>query len=315
MAKKRRNVDVLSVNLRFIDDSHIASFVDILNYINGREYRCNEKILSLNMLRTDKADCDLGIIVTTQDSDIPPKRNKNTGNYSPVQINTTEEGFAYANIFLYDHRRNILLYEINRNGCYPNQFREFIYSHWNADEDNVKFDLTFPSVVRANEYARMLRMDRYKKISIQLYNPIELQKCIAEENLSICENILKHNIEMGTQSNANTITIEQVALQKGINPMGLSRSMVKGLVDAVKLNIVDCGHRQNVQTLRVEGYTSDSEDPNRCKPIDIIADSFDEYFKITDIQVHRDVQQIERKEGIENLYDKLLPEIRQLIGY
>ena len=43
--------------------------------------------------------------------------------------------------------------------------------------------------------------------------------------------------------------------------------------------------------------------------------SFDEYFKITDIQVHRDVQQIERKEGIENLYDKLLPEIRQLIGY
>lgn len=241
MAKKRRNVDVLSVNLRFIDDSHIVSFVDILNYINGREYRCNEKIFNLNMLRTDKADCDLGIIVTTQDSDIPPKRNKNTGNYSPVQINTTEEGFAYANIFLYDHRRNILLYEINRNGCYPNQFREFIYSHWNADEDNVKFDLTFPSVVRANEYARMLRMDRYKKISIQLYNPIELQNCIAEENLSIYENILKHNIEMGTQSNANTITIEQVALRKRINPMGLSRSMVKGLVDAVKLNNLNSG--------------------------------------------------------------------------
>ena len=67
--------------------------------------------------------------------------------------------------------------------------------------------------------------------------------------------------------------------------------------------------------LRLTCYTSDSEDPNRCKPIDIIADSFDEYFKITDIQVHRDVQQIERKKGIENLYDKLLPEIRQLIGY
>ena len=67
--------------------------------------------------------------------------------------------------------------------------------------------------------------------------------------------------------------------------------------------------------ITVEGYTSDSEDPNICKSIDIIADSFDEYFKITDIQVHRDVQQIERKEGIENLYDKLLPEIRQLIGY
>lgn len=315
MGTKKRYIDVLSVRLNFINDDHIVSFVDILNYMNGREYRCNEKIFNFNMLRTDKADCDLGIIITTQDSDIPPKRNKRTGNYSPVQINTPEEGFAYANIFLYDHRRNILLYEINRNGCYPNQFREFIYSHWNADEDNVKFDLTFPSVVRANEYERMLRMDRYKKISIELYNPVELQNCIAEENRSIYENILKHNIEMGTQSNANTITIEQVALQKRINPTGLSHSMVSGLVDAVRLNIVDKGYRLNVQTLRVEGYTSDSEDPNRCKPIDIIADSFNEYFKITDIQVHRDVQQIERKEGIENLYDKLLPEIRQLIGY
>ena len=315
MAKKRRNVDVLSVNLRFIDDSHIVSFVDILNYINGREYRCDKKIFNLNRLHTNKADCYLGIIVTTQDSDIPPKRNKNTGNYSPVQINTTEEGFAYANIFLYDYRRNILLYEINRNGCFPNQLREFIYSHWNVDKDNVKFDLTFPSVVRANEYDRMLRMDRYKKISIELYNPVELQNCIAEENLSIHENILKYNIGMGIQSNANTITIEQEVLQKKYNPMGLSRSMVKGLVDAVKLNIVNKGYRLNVQKLRVEGYTSDSEDHNRCKPIDIIADSFNEHFKITDIQVHRDVQQIERKEGIENLYDKLLPEIRQLIGY
>lgn len=315
MGTKKRYIDVLSVRLNFINDDHIVSFVDILNYMNCKEYRCNEKIFNLNMLRTDKADCDLGIIVTTQDSDIPPKRNKNTGNYSPVQINTTEEGFAYANIFLYDHRRNILLYEINRNGCYPNQLREFIYSHWNADEDNVRFDLTFPPVVRANEYERMLRMDRYKKISIELYNPTELRNCIAEENLSICENILKHNIEMGTQSNANTITIEQVALRERINPMGLSRSMVRGLVDAVRLNIVNRGHRLNVQKLRVEGYTSASEDPNRCKPIDIIADSFDEYFRITDIQVHRDVQQIERKEGIENLYDRLLPEIRQLIGY
>lgn len=160
MRTKKRSIDVLSVNLRFADDVHTVSFVDILNYMNGREYRCNEKIFNLNMLRTNKADCDLGIIVTTQDSDIPPKRNKNTGNYSPVQINTTEEGFAYAKIFLYDHRRNILLYEINRNGCYPYQFREFIYSHWNADEDNVKFDLTFSPVVRANEYKRMLRMDR-----------------------------------------------------------------------------------------------------------------------------------------------------------
>ena len=43
--------------------------------------------------------------------------------------------------------------------------------------------------------------------------------------------------------------------------------------------------------------------------------SFNEYFRITEIQIHNDVQQRERKEGIEGVYDRLLPEIRRLIGY
>ena len=118
---------------------------------------------------------------------------------------------------------------------------------------------------------------------------------------------------MGAQSNANTITIEQVALQKKVNPMGLSRSMVIGLVDAVKL-IYDRGHHFNIQTMRIEGYTYDSEEPKKCKPIDIFADSFNESFKIPDIQVHTDVQQIDRIIGITDLYNRLLPEFRQLSG-
>ena len=37
-----------------------------------------------------------------------------------------------------------------------------------------------------------------------------------------------------------------------------------------------------------------------------------EYFKIPDIQVHSDVQQADRIVGITDLYNKLLPEFRQL---
>ena len=68
--------------------------------------------------------------------------------------------------------------------------------------------------------------------------------------------------------------------------------------------------------MEIQGYTYDSEDEtNKCKTINIIADSFNEYFRITEIQIHNDVQQRERKEGIEGVYDRLLPEIRRLIGY
>ncbi|MBO2525858.1 MAG: hypothetical protein CW341_09205 [Bacteroidetes bacterium] len=315
MAYKRRNVDVLSVNFRYSDgENRTVQFSDIMRFMNNREFRVNEKIFNFNFLNCQVSDCMMAIIVTTQDSDIPPKRNKSTGVYTKVQINTAEEGFAYANILFYDVRRNILLYEVNKNGCFPNQLKEFIYHHWNAEDDNVRFDISFPAVIRANEYQRMLQMDYYKKISIELYSPTELINCFEESSDSIYNNIVKHQINMGVQSNANTITIEQVALQKKINPMGLSHSMVKGLVDAVKLNIAEKGHRFNVQQLRIEGYTSDSEDPNRCKPIDILADSFNEYFKIPDIQVHTDVQQADRIVGITNLYHRLLPEFRQLTG-
>jgi hypothetical protein len=315
MAYKRRNVDVLSVNFRYSDgENRSVQFSDIMQYMNNREFRINEKIFNFNLLNCQVSDCMMAIIVTTQDSDIPPKRNKSTGVYTQVQINPTEEGFAYANILFYDVRRNILLYEVNKNGCFPNQLKEFIYHHWNAEEDNVRFDISFPTVIRANEYQRMLQMDYYKKISIELYSPTELINCFEESSDSIYNNIIKHQINMGVQSNANTITIEQVALQKKVNPMGLSHSMVRGLVDAVKLNIAERGHRFNVQQLRIEGYTSDSEDPNRCKPIDILADSFNEYFKIPDIQIHTDVQQADRIAGITDLYNRLLPEFRQLRG-
>jgi hypothetical protein len=37
---------------------------------------------------------------------------------SKVNINPTTQGLAYANIFLYDIQRNILLYEVNKFGCF-----------------------------------------------------------------------------------------------------------------------------------------------------------------------------------------------------
>lgn len=311
---KKRNIDVLSVKMTFREGEQNVSFRDVLNYMNGKEFRCNEKIFNLSLLDTNRENCILGLIETTQDSDIPPKRNKRTGVYSSVQIDTRQEGFAYANIFLYDYERNVFLYEINRNGCFPNQLKKFIISCWKEDENNILFDLNFPAVVRADEYERMLQMNWYKKIKIELFNPVELQNSITEDSDSIYNNIVQQQIRAGVQTNANTIIIEQIA-QKRINIAGLSRSMIMGLTDYVK-RFLGNGFRQNVQTLEIQGYTYDSEDDsNKCKTINIIADSFDEYFRITEIQIHNDVQQRERKEGIEGLYDKLLPGIRRLIGF
>jgi hypothetical protein len=313
MATKKRQVDVLSTKLDFLTKSKSnPKFEDVLRFMNGKEYRHRGKIFEFSLITTTIKDCVVGIIVTTQDRDIPPIRDKKTKQYSRVNINPNTQGLAFANIFLYDTKRNILLYEINRNGCFPTQLVEFVYARWNTVVGNPRFSLSFPAVLRTNEYQRMLEMNHYKKILVELYKPVELINCF-EENVDSIANIIKQNIQSGNDSNADILKIEQVAFQRRYNPTGLSRALVKGFIDAIKLNIADKGFRQNIRTLKVEGYTLDPESDGRAvRPIDILADTFNEYFKIRDIQLQSDVQQGERQDGIENLYNRLLQEFNRL---
>ncbi len=312
MATKKRYIDVLSTQLEFSENSiSTVTFADVLRFMHGKEHRYHEKIFEFSLLNTDIENCLVGIIITTQDKDIPPKRHKQNKNFSQLEIDAAIEGLAFANIFLYDIQCNVFLYEINRNGCFPNQLREFIYAKWNSENEEIRFELSFPAILRANEYQRMLQMNYYKRLIVELYKPTELINCFNEQTDSIENNILKKNIELGIQNNADVITLEQVAMSKKLNPLGLSHTRVKGIIDAIKLGIADCGLRPNVKTLRIEGYTGDPGD-RALRPIDILADTFNEHFKITDIQVQTDVQQQERKQGIEGLYSRLLPELQQL---
>lgn len=318
MKTKKRFVDIVSPRLTYaegIDETAIVSFRDVLSYMNNKEYRYSEKIFELRLLNTSLSDCILGIIETTQDSDIPPIKNKTTKEYSSVGINPETEGLAYANVFIYDSLRNILIFEINKNGCFLNQFIDFIYTQWKLNDENIPFDLKFDAVLRANEYQRMLNMDYYKRITVDLYNPVELINCFNEATDSLANNLLRTQIQAGQQNNANTIRLEHIAMGKKINPMGLSRSLVKGVVDAVKVSIADNGHRQNIQRIEVLGYSVDVEGgKSTSKAIDILADTFNEFFRIPGVQIQANIQLEDRKQGIETLYSKVLPEIRTIIG-
>ena len=103
MATKTRYVDVLSPKVEVIGEENTILFEDILRFMEGREYRLGEKTFTFTLFKNPaQMDYVEGLVITTQDSDIPPKRNKNTGAFSSVDIDTRIEGFAYANVFLYD---------------------------------------------------------------------------------------------------------------------------------------------------------------------------------------------------------------------
>lgn len=317
MPTKARFVDVLSPVITTQEGAAPVTFENVLRFMQDREYRIGEKSFKFTLFNNPAHPHYVeGLVITTQDSDIPPKRNKRTGVFSSVDINTAEEGFAYANVFLYDTTRKVLVYEINKNGCFPRQFAEAVYANWNnptlfedGEDPHVRFDLKFPIFARRDEYNRMLRMNYYKKISVELVNPQGLVEDRLEEEDSI-ENWIKASVEKAAICNANIIKLEQSAISKRLNPAGLSHDGVREIVDRVR----SLYGRSNIQKLEVQGYTDDAEEPRRCRPVDLMTDAFKESFRIDSIQVHRDLQSASRKAGIESLYDRILPEIQQILG-
>lgn len=315
MATKVRHVDVLSPVITVPDGAEPILFEDILRFLEGREYQHIEKTFTFTLFEHPAHENYLeGVVITTQDSDIPPKRNKETGALSSVEIDTRLEGFAYANVFLYDKSRKVFVYEINKNGCFPRQFIDAVYSLWNrvddGEEERTRFSLNFPVFARRDEYNRMLRMNYYKKISIEVVNPQGLVVDRLADDGSI-EQWIKASAQRAAGCNANVIKIEQIALSKRENPEGLSHNVVQEIVDKTRALF----GRSNLQKLEVQGYTDDAEGDRRCRPVDLLTDSFNESFRIPDVQVHSNLQRAERKAGIEALYNRILREITEIVGH
>lgn len=313
MSKKTRKVDVVSTTLTFVGNEKVT-FEEILIFLNGKEYKDTHKNIEFNIIDNNEEDYLIGIVVTTQLKEIPPLRDLETKEYKSIGIDVAKESLAFANIFLYDIKRNVFIYEINKNGCYLNQFREAVFTLWNSNDDNenIRFDLIFPTIFRANEYRRVLSLDYYKRFSIELLKPSELINEFNETNNSILKSI-KSIAEAANEGNADTITYNQEVSSKQINKLGLSKSIVKNGIRAIR-EVANKGYRENIVECKIEGFDMDSEDPRTLKAIDIFGDVFKETFKIENITIHQDTQQNERKLGIEKIYRKILPEIKRIIG-
>ena len=68
----------------------------------------------------------VGLVETTRNENIPPKKNRRNKKLQALGL-TPEEGLAYGNVFIYEKKRNILMYEVNKFGCYVKHFLEYLY--------------------------------------------------------------------------------------------------------------------------------------------------------------------------------------------
>lgn len=315
MANKKKRVDIVSVSVvPLVENQECPTFADLLRLVNGTEHSILGKIHEIYLRDTDRENCLLGFVETTQDKDIPPIKNKQTKALSAVNINVQEEGLAFANVFMFDTDMKVLIYEVNRNGCYLQTLKDLLESKWNSEHDQTPIEIHFAAVCRFDEYQRMLQMTGYRKISYEICQPTLLLEALREEENSLAKNLLKSQAEAAANNNVNYVSIEQKCDPLWINRDGIQSGWAREFSTLVNRL---CGGiaRSCIRSYKVHGFTIDPEsDRPKSVTIDLMQDVFDVCITIPEVQVQTSLQQQERKAGIENLYDRVKGELQVIIG-
>jgi hypothetical protein len=124
MITSKKKVEVFLVKFR---TEGKYSFDEILkcNDVAERDLKVKQKNVTLKILKTAK-DYLVGIVETSRDQNIPPKKHRKKKTISKLGLDA-EEGLAYANVFLFDRKKNIMMYEVNKFGCFVDHFITYIY--------------------------------------------------------------------------------------------------------------------------------------------------------------------------------------------
>lgn len=314
MANKKKRVDIVCIQIDNVLDGCVPpSFPDLFKLLDGAEISQDGKQYEFRSLETKIAQCIIGIVETTQDKDIPPIKNKQTKKFSPVQIDTNTEGLAFANIFLFDTSLNVLIYEVNRNGCYLQSFIELLEQKWMEQHVDNEIHIRIGAVCRLDEYYRLLRIHNYRKISYEICCPSEVLRVVRQQEESLSKSLLESQLAAADSNGVNIISIEQKCMPVNINRDGMQAGFVHEFAGLFN-SLLGAGQRCNIKKFIVHGYTLDPEsEKQRTTTINLLADVFDEYIIISEVKVQSSLQVLERKTSIEALYCRVHDELTSII--
>lgn len=315
-ARKKKFVEVLTPRVKCLSqvESEIT-FSDILSYMSGRTVYYSDKEYIVKTYVSDNLEnCLEGIIVTCQNKDIPPKRNNQTGEFSALPVDIDHEKLSFGNAFMYDKRMNVLFYERNKNGCFIDTLAKFIIQMWNQDEEehkDMKIELDFIAILRKGEYERALNMGYYKEFIAEFTNPKAILEEMADENSSLY-GISKRCATEAVKAKSDRFEIKMSTFGKQLNEDGLSIRTIKGHLRSVR-TLLEGRMKCNVEKVRIKGYSSDSEESSSIQTIDLVADVFKPYFRLTSNSLNSNLQELERRYELRKVYQDIRQEVVRCI--
>lgn len=266
-----------------------------------------------------------GYTETAKMMNIPPKKNLTSGDISQMILGEDEKP-VFANYFIYNPTKHLLMYEVNRNGCSINKLIEMMRvayirkSHelWDrtCHEDRVaipKFGeyikITCNGVYRKEAYDRLLNYKRFSQIYLEIPCAQVVLNDKVDENDSF-ENGIKKIMQNAHELNAPKATMILDAAPVSESISGLTRDTVIRYVNTVRKKV--SGATRPIH-LKVQGYYTDADSGrNRRGTVDFTEDFFDEHFYIPRKMLHDDLQLQDRKIGMQKVYKKIIGEINEM---
>lgn len=315
--RKKKYVEVLTPRVKCLsqNDSEIT-FSDILSYMTSKTVHYSDKEYIVRAYSSDNPEnCQEGIIVTGQNKDIPPKRNNQTGKFSALPVDIAHEKLSFGNAFLYDKELNVLFYERNKNGCFIDTLAKFIKQIWNQDKEeheDIKIELDFIAILRKGEYERALKMGYYKEFIAEFTNPKAILEEMADDNSSLY-GISKRCATEAFKAKSDRFEIKMSTFGKQVNKDGLSLRTIKEHLKSVR-TLLKGRMKCNVEKVRIKGYSSDPEELSSMQTIDLVADVFKPYFRLTSNSLNCDLQEAERRHELRKVYQDIRPDVARCIS-
>jgi hypothetical protein len=296
MALKKKKVEFYKVSVRTMEDAPSQmTFEDVLMIpaLRNLSLPIKGKDVEFKVLRNND-DYIVGILETNRDTNIPPKKHRTNRTFARVGLQA-EEGLAYANVFLYDKRRHILLYEANRFGCYLDHFVSFIYSalQTTGSELDRTFRVKLQVVLTADEYNRIMNFGFHKSIEVEIANPDRMVIDFEHQN-----NALFSAINSGRELNSSKVFAKFEVEARPNRGEGLSAVSVRNILnDAAAL--MQGRNNQNVKKIVVSGYEADAR---KLKKIDLVADRYIKSITIDEPRENINLLETQRAELIIELH-------------
>lgn len=208
----------------------------------------------------------------------------------------------------------MLIYEVNKNGCYLQTLKELLEKEWIENNEGKEINIVFAAVCRLDEYHRILQIINYRKICYEICCPSEVLNALNVMEDSVYKNLLKSQLDAANDNNINVISIEQKCNPIKINREGIQVNFARGFAGLFNRLCV-LGQKKNIKKVKIHGYTLDPEsEKQRTVTIDLLADVFDEYITIPEVQVQSSLQVDERKLSIEQLHGRVYDELSSILS-